>query len=91
MLRINELNKGDCLTGVSDCGSGVMIAITGRVYIVLIPVHVATANRRSLTWVKADISKAVGRSDCNCRVIGCCFRSMTKGDGDAMSVGYICI
>ena len=91
MLRINEFNMGDCLTGVSDCGSAVMIAIIRRIYSGIIPVHVASANKRSLTCLKADIGKAVGGFDGNGRVIGCCCRAMTKGGGDAMPVGYICV
>lgn len=36
---------GVCLTGVSDRGSGVMIAITRRIYVVISPVHVSSANK----------------------------------------------
>lgn len=62
MIRIDAFNMDDCLTGVSDCGSGVMIGIIGRIYRGIIPVHVASAKERSLICLKTEVSKVVGGS-----------------------------
>lgn len=62
MIRIAAFNMDDCPTGVSDCGSGAMMGIIGRIYRGVIPVHVASVKERSLSRVKVEISKAVGGS-----------------------------